>query len=392
MAQPLTSPYVKGNLLTLKLQQLGSKQDALPPQLSAARVGGEVRARIVDVIEPPTLSVVVVVELLEPGQERGGLLPTSTPAAGPPATRVVLKVYDRQFSLGLREFKDKEGPATCKSEDQYRAFLRHPGAFSQFLADYAENGRFAYEEEEWDVPRREAYFHLATTEMHACELKVYNRLTDLQGLHVPTLFADVRLAPQESGLVAPQEDLGKGGESLLVENTELRAIMLEYTPGFLLSKLATEAPESDWAAICDQAMDAVRKIIDHDFINSDLLPRNTLVVRRDRHGDSGGGGVSDGEEDSSCNSPSCEYQVVYIDFAQCRFRDESETDEIWRETKNQRNEEAAIGWLLESHIAYAKGKKGKKYKGPLPLPWTYTPSNRYEGEYIELCPNPGSME
>lgn len=294
---------------------------------------------------------------------------------------MVLKVYDRQFAPELRDFKEQTGTATHASEDQYRAFLRRPGAMSQFLADYGENGQWAYgTDDEWTTPRREAFFHAESAKMHECELKVYDRLIELQGVHVPTLMADVRLAPQGPGPVKHEEH--EGEES--AEYTELRAILLEYIPGFPLHDLVAETPESDWAAIGDQAIEAVRKIIDHDFINFDYKPRNTLVVRR------GPVGFSDGE---NCLPPSSSsYQVFYVDFAQCRFREPSESDEVWRENKRQRDEEGAVGYLLAGRIAYAKGKKGKKYKGPLPLPWTYTPSGRFEGEYIELYDNADPVE
>ncbi|KAK7960329.1 hypothetical protein PG988_011543 [Apiospora saccharicola] len=258
------------------------------------------------------------------------------------------------------------------------------------MADHGEHGQWAYEtDEEWTTPRREAYFHAESAKMHECELQVYGRLVELQGVHVPTLLADVRLASQGPRRMIGLEE--EEGES--VDYTELRAILLEYIPGFPLHDLVTETPESDWAAIGDQAIEAVRKIIDHDFINFDYMPRNTLVVRRQNRA-GGGGNNSDNNEhssppsSSSSASSSSSYQVFYLDFAQCRFRDpSSESDEVWRETKRQRDEEGAVGYLLEGRIAFVKGKKGKKYKGPLPLPWMYTPSGRFDGEYIELWEN-----
>lgn len=54
------------------------------------------------------------------------------------ALRMVLKVYDRQFSPQIREFKET-GTATSASEDQFTAFLRQ-GSMPQFLVDYEENG------------------------------------------------------------------------------------------------------------------------------------------------------------------------------------------------------------------------------------------------------------
>lgn len=339
MAQPLTSPYTKGNTLTLKIHGPGRKN--VPPQLNG-HVGELLRASIIDVMEPSTMSIVLQVELEQEEQTA-------------PAPRMVLKVYDRQFSPQLREFKET-GPATSASEDQFTAFVRQ-GSMPQFLADYEENGPWAYDE--WDVPKREAYFYARSALSHEIELEIYDRLVDMQGVHVPTLFADVRLAPQH--------DTGGQQDESLSQYTEVRAILMEYIPGFPLSDVVTEAPESDWAPICDQAIEVIRKIIDNDFINFDIKTRNILVRR-------GGEGS---------------YQVFYLDFGECRFRDPSDSDQVWRERKRQKNEEGAVGYIMMNCISYAKGKKGKKYKGNLALPWEYKPSSRFEGEYIELYDNAG---
>lgn len=266
--------------------------------------------------------------------------------------KMVLKVYDRRFSAELREFKDA-GPATIETEDQFTVFVRE-GSMPQFLADYEENGPWAYDE--WDVPKREAYFYARSALSHEIELEVYDRLVDMQGVHVPTLFADVRLAPQKTS---------PGQDESSTEYTEARALLMEYIPGFTLENLVTEAPESEWAQICDQAIEVIRKIADNDFINFDIKTRN-MIVRRSSQG---------------------LYQVFYLDFGECRFRDPSDSDEMWRERKCQRNEEGAVGYIMMNRILYAKGKKGKKYKGPLPLPWEYKPSSQFEGEYIELYEN-----
>jgi serine/threonine protein kinase len=331
----IRSPYTKGNTLALQVQRLGSKR--VLPQLGPQ--AGELRVKIIDVVEPSTMSVVLHVGLEQQEQTA-------------PATRMVLKVYDRQFSPELRESKDT-GLATSATEDRFTAFVRQ-GCIPQFLLDYEERGPWAYDE--WDVPKREAYFYARSTLSHEVELEVYDRLVDMQGVHVPTIFADVRLAAQQT--------MTKHDESL-AGYTEARALLMEYIPGFTLENLVTEAPESDWAPICDQAIEVIRKLADNDFINFDIKTRNIIV----RHGDEGS------------------YQVFYLDFGECRFRDSSDSDETWRERKRQTNEEGAVGYIMMNRISCAKGKKGKKYKGTLPLPWEYKPSSHFEGEYIELYDN-----
>jgi serine/threonine protein kinase len=269
-----------------------------------------------------------------------------------PTPRMILKVYDRRFSAELREFKDA-GPATIEAEDRFTAFVRE-GSMSQFLVDYEESGPWAYDE--WDAPKREAYFYARSVLSHEIELEVYDRLVDMQGVHVPTLFADVRLVPQKTTT---------GQYETLTAYTETRALLMEYIPGFTLDNLVTEVPESDWAHLCDQAIEVIRKIADNDFINFDIKLRNIIVRRSDE-------GL---------------YQVFYLDFGEGRFRDPSDSDEMWRERKRQKNEEGAVGYIMMNRISYAKGKKGKKYKGTLPLPWEYKSSSRFEGEYIELYEN-----
>jgi tRNA A-37 threonylcarbamoyl transferase component Bud32 len=122
----------------------------------------------------------------------------------------------------------------------------------------------------------------------------------MQGIQVPTVFTDVRLAPQHSTT---------GKDKSLTQYTGTRAILIEYIPDFVLSDVVTEVPESDWAPICDQAIEVIMKITNNDFINLDIETQN-IIVRPN------GGGS---------------YQVFYLDFGECGFRNQSDSDEVWRE-------------------------------------------------------------
>jgi serine/threonine protein kinase len=186
------------------------------------------------------------------------------------------------------------------------------------------------------------------------KIEIYDRLVDLQGIHVPTIFADVRLVPQRATATSDEN---------VTQYTKVRAILMEHIAGFTLDDIVTRVPESDWAPVCDQAIEVIRKIAEHDFINFDIKTRN-IIVRR--------------------GSEECSYQVFLLDFGQCGFRDPSDSDEIWRERKRQKDEEGAVGYIMMNHISRAKGKKGKKYRGTDPLPWEYKPSTRFEGQGIEL--------
>jgi hypothetical protein len=110
-----------------------------------------------------------------------------------PTPSMILKVHDRLCSPQLREFKDT-APATSGSEGQFLDFVRL-GSMPQFIAKYEINGPWgSWFEGQWDVPKREAYCYARSIHSHEVELEIYNRLVDLQGVYVPTISADVRLA------------------------------------------------------------------------------------------------------------------------------------------------------------------------------------------------------
>ncbi|KAG6001436.1 hypothetical protein E4U21_004325 [Claviceps maximensis] len=363
MAELLKSPYSEGNILTLEPGIRRPAGKNVPRQLRDGQAK-ELKVKVLSVIEPSTMSVVLKVALEQQAEARNeGEEGDEEVETTQVPKMMILKIYDRQFSPQLREFEET-GPATSASEEAFTEFVRK-GCMEPFLKDIEENG--TGDAGDWDVPRREAYFYKMASQSHEIELEIYDRLVDLQGLHVPTIFADVRLAPQHA---TAEADEG------LAKYSQVRGILMEYIEGFPLNEVVTETPESDWAPICDQAIEVVRKISDGDFINFDIKTRNILVRRAE----------SDQRQmqrqGTSFSSPS--YQVFFLDFGECKLRDASDSDEVWRERKRQKNEEGAVGYVMTTYIAYAKGKKGKKYKGPDALPWVYTPSSRFEGDYIEL--------
>jgi len=336
----MQSPYTRGETLTLRISRPGTKGSI--PQLDDHVK--ELQVKIIDIIEPSTMSIVLKVELKQPN-----------PAI--PAQKMILKVYDRQHSLELRESLNT-GLATKASEEQFIAFLRG-GLLPRFLAECEENGAWvSWVYARWGVGGREALAYMKSTQSHEVELKVYDQLVDMQRIHVPTIFADVRLPPQHAAME-------RNGS--LSHYTEIRALLMEHISGFPLSDLVAEAPESAWASVCDQAIEIIRKIAEHDFINFDVKPRNTIA------------------------RPSEEglYQVFYLDFGECYVRDPSESDGIWQARKRQKDEEGAVGFVMMNYISRAKGKKGRKYKGTLPLPWEYKPSLRFERESGGLSEDAG---
>lgn len=329
----MQNPYIKGATLTLKISRLGIK-GPIPPLDDHMK---ELRVKIIDIVKPSTMSIVLKVELEQ-----------QIPNLNAPT--MILKVYDHRHSLHLRE-SIGIGPATKASEDQFSSFVRG-GSLPRFLVECEERGPWgSWAYAQWGVGGQEALAYFKSTESHDVELKVYDQLVAMQGIHAPTIFADVRLGENKS----------------LAQYTDTRAILMEHISGFHLSDLVTEVPESDWAPICDQAIEIIREIVEHDFINPDVKPRNILV--RPSEGGS--------------------YHVFYLDFGECCIRDPSDSDDMWREQKRQRDEEGAVGSIMMNYISRAKGKNGLKYKGTLPLPWEYIPSLRFESEAVGLCEDVG---
>jgi tRNA A-37 threonylcarbamoyl transferase component Bud32 len=67
---------------------------------------------------------------------------------------------------------------------------------------------------------------------------------------------------------------------------------VERISGFPLNDIITKVLESDWAPVCEQAIEVISKIAEHDFINFDIETRNIIVQCSDE----------------------CSYQVFFLDF------------------------------------------------------------------------------
>ncbi|VUC37088.1 unnamed protein product [Clonostachys rosea] len=339
MENPLVSPYYTNNIIDLKIKSVGKKSSR------NLQNGSTVSARIVKTRHPSTMSVVMVVELLEPVEQ--GQDPF---APGPPRPKLILKMFDRRFSPRLREELDL-GPATRETEGQFNNFLDQ-GGMPAFIPLY-QNARPS-DSGSWTAAQKEAYFALYAAEMSKNEVRAYDYLIDVQGDAVPTFHADVQLSLRN----AP----GKSFRPF----AGVEGVLFDYIPGFPLSELPEKVPEAEWPAICNQAIEKVNMIVDRAFINPDTGLRNSIVSR----------GEGDGQ-----------YKVYYIDFGLCSFRDTFDDDEMWRERKRQAGEEGKIGYNLTSCLAVGRIQMAKKkYKGRAaprdlpPMAWRFVPSNRFAGK------------
>ena len=243
-----------------------------------------------------------------------------------------LKMFDRRGAQQIRQ----DNGIDVWSEDVEQDFGRglSSGKVEEFLEKLRTVPGFQDEtEEDWDAAENEAFL---TAEMRKCfdaEVATYARLQKFQGIFIPHLLAvvvldtdlpNVELSPQQRDIYRP------------------KGVLLQYLSGFSLTTLADNAPKESWQGIVDQAIQIVHVLDDHEILNADVRPDNFIIVPQ---GD--------------------KYEVFMIDFGQCRFRREDESDQQWGRAKWIQDEEGAVGYVMRMMLR----KVGFELR--------YEPSERY---------------
>ena len=248
-------------------------------------------ARVVRLIQPSTFSCVMLVE--------------SVKDWGP----TILKLYDWRYATELRKYQ-KVGTWTQSHADAYRAFVEN-GDAAKFVMTL-DDGRDYSDSWSWDRAHDEAYLFNVSRDRHRNEVNAYNNLKNLQGKNVPRFFADVHV------------DAFSRKHPLF----EVRGILIEFIEGYCLSELLNE-PESTWQSVCDEAVRTINLIGDHGVLNEDVRPDKIILRKR-------------------ATSPAPE--VFVIDFGQCRFREDYESDAEWMHEKSVQDEEGAVGWVMARRL------------------------------------------
>lgn len=275
-----------------------------------------IEVKIVRLIKPSTLSCVMEVEGLKfPGHS-------------------ILKLYDWRYATQMRE-SNKVGLWTRFHENSYRAFVEKGDAAKFSAAIQMKDGSLNNPQDgSWNTAQNEVYLFEFFRKLHTCETKAYNILKNLQGKNVPRLLADVHL----------------DGFSTKHPFFKVQGIMIELIKGYTLSDLVKTEPRSACQNILDAAVRTVNLIGDHGILNQDVNTQNFLVKER---------------AISSAQGP----EIILIDLAMCKFRQDYVSDAAWKHVKFQEDEEGAIG-----HILARKMKGAVKYK----------PSYRYLC-YCSIC-------
>ncbi|KAF5611152.1 uncharacterized protein FTJAE_14225 [Fusarium tjaetaba] len=228
-----------------------------------------------------------------------------------------LKMFDRRFAEQIRQ----DNGIDTWSADIEQKFLTAlaSGKAEEFLCKLQTMPNFQRDtEDDWDAAENEVYLAAKLRKCFTSEIATYNHLREYQGKVIPRFLASVVLdmLSSNAALTTQQQELYKQ-----------QGILLQYLPGFSLSTLADNAPESSWQAIVDQAIQIVHVLGDHDILNADVRPDNFIVVPKDDT-----------------------YQVFMIDFGQCRFRREDESDAEWGRAKWRQDEEGAVGYVMKSRL------------------------------------------
>ena len=268
--------------------------------------GSDIRAIVDHVIQPFTYSSVMTVTL-EGGSE----------------TRAILKLFDRRSVIPMRkEFGYPEWDLSC--EEKYWEYVQSGGA-SEFTSWLYDGDNEEYDSDKWNTAQRETYLNDECHELFENEVAAYDAMKNIQGRYIPQLLAKATMNSHSVSASDSQYFF------------EVPGILLEYIDGFTLSDIEENVSRELWQQICDEAVQVVNIVCDHNVLNKDVRPDN-MIVRADE-------------------GSNHDYEVFMIDFAFSRLRQSDETDDEWREAKRSQDEEGAIGYVMQHRL-----KGGFKYK------------------------------
>jgi hypothetical protein len=264
-----------------------------------------IQVRIKQQIRPWTLSCATVVEQISdsPAETEGNVQ--------------FLKMFDRR---GAEQHR-KDHKVEAWSDNIENEFVKslQTGEVEKFLEKLRnESDSEEDSDEDWDTAEVEAYLGSQLQKCFEAEIATYARLHEYQGRFIPLFLGAVTL------------DISSPNKTFSAHHQELykqKGILLQYLDGFTLRNMTENAPKSSWQDIVDQAIRIVHILGDHDILNDDVRIDNFMVVPKDGT-----------------------YQVFMIDFGQCRFRGEDESDEEWQETKCTHDEEGAVGLVMKLRL------------------------------------------
>ncbi|KAI8940988.1 hypothetical protein NX059_002237 [Plenodomus lindquistii] len=307
--------YAVGEILRLQVTRL-------PNSIGLCTV---VRAEIIRLFLPFTMAAVMVVRIHEPALDLEG--------------DFVLKVYDRRTDCDARIKKGNPWSARKELEFERRRWDEDTIRYSNKLLahddlDYGlselnelkkrDSASGEAEEGASNDMRKELWLETFFLKMHRAELELYKRARHHgdDGIVVPRFITSVTLPSSYTSKVCVVTD-----SSLM----STRGILMQYIPGFPLTDLyMSPSPRplrSTWQSLVDGAVHTATKSAQvWNARNLDCCARNTVV-----HWD-----------------PIAEkWQVKFIDFGHCDYKQEGMSDWNWRGHQSCADEEGEIAWTLK---------------------------------------------
>ncbi|QRV83554.1 hypothetical protein RhiJN_11570 [Ceratobasidium sp. AG-Ba] len=215
-----------------------------------------------------------------------------------PPPEMVLRVYDRRFSLLLRE-RHLVKPPTLRSEALYRQLIASGQApeADDISGAITSHGSI----KNCPVGLMEHLMTLMVEPYFEDECAAYERLISLQGQDIPIFYG------------APKFLDGLSIDDL---DPPVPGILLEVVPGIPLDTINPTRTNVD--AVIRSAIRIIDRYSELGVLNEDVRLGNFILKPND--------------------------SVVMIDFAQSRLREDHETEEEWRNDKHMADEEGGISF------------------------------------------------
>ncbi|KAI0631061.1 hypothetical protein C8Q77DRAFT_1219273 [Trametes polyzona] len=335
-AQPIIFPeYVEGEEVRLSLDSSGETATVV--------------CKIAKAYRPFTMSPVLLIFIAQP--------PTFSQGGPSIPSTAIVKLYDRRCFTNVRTEFDEGKPWSLDKEKEYRQYLDDVAAGSAALGDFG-NPAYFWENDVSDG-EFEAYLSYVALKTFDAERASYERLRELQGKMLPTLYGVV-----EYQAVVP--DPRDHGASI---TETVPGLLLEYVEGLSLRELVATwrtrdppLPDTVLAALCDEAVRVVDRVSDFEVLNEDMRVDNFLV--REEFLASSTSTYVHSTDASTVNASG---GVVLIDLGQCRLRRADESEDEWVQAKWSQDETGAIGFVLLRLMREFVGEDV----------WTYERSLRY---------------
>lgn len=252
-----------------------------------------VEAKVTKVFAPFTQSCTVLVSIESDTPELNG--------------EFILRLIDRRYATQLRR-DQRVPPWTPEIESQYRQFILNGGIIEFLDMIDSVDGEL---EGDLDEVQNEAFISNMARDLVDNEVDAYKTLEDLQGKRVPRFFGSVKIASSPDRPYA------------VSEYTDARGLLIEYVQGFPLDDLVIRASKKTWKTIGGKVMGTLRAVRARGIVNLNANARSFIVSPKGS-------------------------DVRMINFSQCRFREQYETEEEWSRVQRGSEDEEIIGRVLEA--------------------------------------------